>query len=71
MIELFDHGRCGLDKAGEEFEKAQKWVIVTPRRRFQLLSIDKTTNLHRSLKSVEVLVVDKAERFDESQFEIP
>ncbi|VDM82090.1 unnamed protein product [Strongylus vulgaris] len=45
-------------------------LIATPGRLFQLLSLDKDGSLKRSLRTVEVLIVDEADRFHETQFEI-
>ncbi|KAK6742541.1 hypothetical protein RB195_010044 [Necator americanus] len=45
-------------------------LIATPGRLSHLLSLDKNGSLKRSLKTVEVLIVDEADRFHESQFEM-
>ncbi|CAJ0598755.1 unnamed protein product [Cylicocyclus nassatus] len=45
-------------------------LVATPGRLFQLLSLDKDGRLKRSLRTVEVLIVDEADRFQETQFEM-
>ncbi|KIH66342.1 DEAD/DEAH box helicase [Ancylostoma duodenale] len=45
-------------------------LVATPGRLFQLLSLDKDGSLKRALKTVEVLIVDEADRFHEAQFEM-
>ncbi|KHJ80626.1 hypothetical protein OESDEN_19697 [Oesophagostomum dentatum] len=45
-------------------------LIATPGRLFQLISLDKDGSLKRALRTVEVLIVDEADRFHESQFEM-
>ncbi|PIO59999.1 DEAD/DEAH box helicase, partial [Teladorsagia circumcincta] len=45
-------------------------LVATPGRLFQLLSLDKDGSLKRALKTVEMLVIDEADRFNESQFEM-
>ncbi|VDN19420.1 unnamed protein product, partial [Cylicostephanus goldi] len=45
-------------------------LVATPGRLFQLLTLDKDGSLKRSLRTVEVLIVDEADRFQETQFEM-
>ncbi|XGW15774.1 hypothetical protein V3C99_001318 [Haemonchus contortus] len=45
-------------------------LVATPGRLFQLLSLDKDGSLKRALKTVEILVIDEADRFNEPQFEM-
>ncbi|VDM57278.1 unnamed protein product [Angiostrongylus costaricensis] len=63
-------GGIKLEKNLKKLKNGGNILIATPGRLFQLLSIDKSGNLQRSLKSVEVLIVDEADRFNESQFEV-
>ncbi|WKX99438.1 hypothetical protein Q1695_014375 [Nippostrongylus brasiliensis] len=45
-------------------------LVATPGRLYQLLTLDKSGSLKRSLKTVEILIIDEADRFNESQFEM-
>ncbi|KJH44210.1 prevent-host-death family protein [Dictyocaulus viviparus] len=58
-----------LEESIKKLEHGGNILIATPGRLSKLLSIDKTGNFQRSLKTVEVLIVDEADRFNESQFQ--
>ncbi|KAJ1348602.1 hypothetical protein KIN20_003941 [Parelaphostrongylus tenuis] len=63
-------GGIKLEKNLKRLKNGGNVLIATPGRLFQLLSLDKSGSLQRSLKSVEILIVDEADRFNESQFEV-
>lgn len=63
-------GGTKVEKNLKNLKRGGNILIATPGRLYQLLSLDKSDSLKRSLKTVEMLVVDEADRFNESQFEM-
>ena len=45
-------------------------LVATPGRLYQILQYDKSDEIRRRLKAVEILIIDEADRFNESQFEV-